>query len=157
MYADRITGSMRRAIDETARRRRVQTRYNEQRGITPVGIQKAIRGVSERLKQVAEAVPAYKADEELPKKEVARLIKDLEKQMKEAARQLDFEQAALLRDQVYELRATLGDGGDPIAVKTKPVAAAADTNGAAAPAPRGRSTSRAVRVTGPRRRNRRRR
>ena len=83
MYADRITGSMRRAIDETARRRRVQTRYNEQRGITPVGIQKAIRGVSERLKQVAEAVPAYKTDEELPKKEVARLIKDLEKQMKE--------------------------------------------------------------------------
>ena len=158
MYADRITNSMRRAIDETTRRRRVQAHYNEERGITPVGIQKAIRGVSERLKQVAEASPTYKTDEELPKKEVARLIKDLEKQMKEAARQLDFEQAALLRDQVHELRATLGDGSDPIAVKAAPAAAAAVAiDGAAAPAPRGRSTSRAVRVTGPRRRSRPRR
>jgi excinuclease ABC subunit B len=113
MYADRITDSMQRAIDETARRRRIQTEYNERHGITPVGIRKAIRDLGERMKQVAESRAGYEAGQPIPKEEVARLIKDLERQMKEAAKAMEFEKAALLRDQIYELRATLADAGDP--------------------------------------------
>ena len=111
MYADTITASMQRAIDETARRRRIQDEFNRQHGITPVGIRKAIRDLGERLKQVAESRAGYEAGQPIPKEVVATLIKDLERQMKEAAKSLEFERAALLRDQIYELRATLADAG----------------------------------------------
>src|SRR5581483_2144327 len=111
MYADRVTDSMQRAIDETYRRRRAQQAYNERHGITPVGIKKAIRDISQRFKQVAEAQAEYAAGQRttLPKDEIHRLITDLEQQMKQAAKALEFERAALLRDQVVELRKVLAD------------------------------------------------
>ncbi len=109
MYADTITGSMRRAIDETYRRRRVQMEYNERHAIEPVGIKKAIRDISNRVKAVAETAAEYHASgvDGIPKDEMARLVKDLEVQMKQAAKELEFERAALLRDQIVELKRLL--------------------------------------------------
>ncbi|HEY1298048.1 MAG TPA: excinuclease ABC subunit UvrB [Chloroflexota bacterium] len=110
MYADQLTESMRRAIDETYRRRAKQQTYNEDHGVTPQGIRKAIRDITERVRAVAKAheeTAHVSTAAELPKDELYRLIKDLEMQMKEAARALEFEKAALLRDQVIELRRTL--------------------------------------------------
>jgi excinuclease ABC subunit B len=110
MYADQLTESMRRAIDETYRRRAKQQAYNEAHGLTPIGIRKAIRDITERVRAVARAheETAHVASAAgLPKDELYRLIRDLETQMKEAARALEFERAALLRDQVIELRRTL--------------------------------------------------
>jgi excinuclease ABC subunit B len=110
MYADQLTESMRRAIDETYRRRAKQQSYNEAHGVTPTGIRKAIRDITERVRAVAKAhedSAAVSSAADLPKDELYRLIKDLETQMKEAARALEFERAALLRDQVIELRRTL--------------------------------------------------
>ncbi|GBD13236.1 UvrABC system protein B [bacterium HR24] len=106
MYADTITESMRKAIDETERRRKAQLEYNARHGIRPEGIKKAIRDLTDRVRQVAEEKPAWRTGP-LPKDELARLIKDLERQMKEAARNLEFEKAALLRDQIFELRREL--------------------------------------------------
>jgi excinuclease ABC subunit B len=110
MYADRLTESMRRAIDETYRRRAKQQANNEAHGVTPAGIHKAIRDITERVKAVAQArkeTSGVTRAADLPKDEIYRLIKDLEAQMKEASRALEFERAALLRDQVIELRRTL--------------------------------------------------
>ncbi|MDP8923139.1 MAG: excinuclease ABC subunit UvrB [Chloroflexota bacterium] len=110
MYADNVTGSMQRAIDETYRRRRIQLEYNERHGITPQGIKKSIRDISNRVKAVAEAAVEYAADgaaPTMPKDEMARLVKDLELQMKQAAKDLEFEKAALIRDQVLELKRLL--------------------------------------------------
>ncbi len=109
MYADTITGSMRRAIDETYRRRRVQMEYNERHAIEPVGIKKAIRDISNRVRAVAETAAEYHASgvDGIPKDEMARLVKDLEVQMKQAAKELEFERAALLRDQIVELKRLL--------------------------------------------------
>jgi excinuclease ABC subunit B len=110
MYADTMTQSMRRAIDETYRRRAKQQAYNEAHGLTPVGIRKAIRDITARVRAMAEKTEetsAARAIAELPKDEVFRLIKDLELQMKEAARALEYERAALLRDQIVELRRTV--------------------------------------------------
>jgi excinuclease ABC subunit B len=104
MYADQMTNSMRQAIDETNRRRAVQESYNRERGVTPAGIQKAIRDITDHVKKVAEERAEYLVAQDVPKDELARLIKDLEGQMKAAAKNLEFEKAALLRDQVYELR-----------------------------------------------------
>jgi len=106
MYADTLTGSMRRAIEETERRRRIQEEYNREHGIEPEGIRKAIRDITDRVRQVAEEKPEY-VPGSIPKDEIARLVKELEKQMKEAARNLEFEKAALLRDRVVELRREL--------------------------------------------------
>jgi excinuclease ABC subunit B len=108
MYADRVTDSMRRAIDETNRRRAIQRAYNEERGITPKSIQRDIRTLADRLRveedgaSVAEGVGLALAA--LPPDEIARMIKDLEAQMKRAAKELEFEKAAQLRDQIVELR-----------------------------------------------------
>ena len=109
MYADTITVSMHEAIEETRRRRQVQEEYNKKHGITPQGIQKAIKDITERVAaSVAEEKAAY--DAEKPAKgpatrdEVTRLIKDLEIQMKQAAKSLEFEKAALIRDRIMELR-----------------------------------------------------
>ncbi|MQC48156.1 MAG: excinuclease ABC subunit UvrB, partial [Chloroflexi bacterium] len=96
MYADRMTDSMRYAIDETNRRRAIQAAYNEEHGITPEGIQKTIRDIGERLRQVAEDSTEYAVDaSDLPREELARMILELERQMKTAAKELDFERAAL--------------------------------------------------------------
>jgi excinuclease ABC subunit B len=107
MYADRVTDSMRRAIGETNRRRGVQRTYNEQHGITPVGIKKEVRALSDRIRQ-AEGTEAGAggavAIAAMPKDEAMRLVKDLESQMRRAAKELEFEKAAALRDQIVELR-----------------------------------------------------
>ena len=104
MYADRLTDSMSRAIEETYRRRGIQIDYNESHGITPVAIQKGIRDLSDQVRAVAEERAAYQVSEDIPKDELIRLVKDLEGQMKQAAKKLEFERAAALRDQIVELR-----------------------------------------------------
>jgi excinuclease ABC subunit B len=103
MYADTITRSMQAAMDETQRRRRIQEEYNREHGITPQGIRKAIKDITERIHAVAETRTPYAATP-IAKEDIARLIKDLEVQMKAAARSLEFEKAALLRDRIIELR-----------------------------------------------------
>jgi excinuclease ABC subunit B len=120
MYADKMTRSMKAAIDETYRRRAIQIAHNEERGITPMGIIKEIRDLSDRMRAVAEEETEYRAGNsragvisELPRDELARMIKDLESQMKKSARDLEFEKAALMRDQIVELRRILEV--DPIA------------------------------------------
>jgi excinuclease ABC subunit B len=109
MYADTITKSMQAAINETQRRRRIQEVYNREHGITPLGIKKAIKDITERVKVVAETKVPY-ITTPATREGVARLIKELETQMKLAAKNLDFEKAALLRDRVFDLRKDL----DPI-------------------------------------------
>jgi excinuclease ABC subunit B len=105
MYADVMTDSMRRAIAEVERRRNIQRSYNTEHGIEPEGIQKAVRDITDRVR-AAEAQPEYTTGD-IPKEEIARLIKDFEGQMKAAAKALEFEKAALLRDRVVELRREL--------------------------------------------------
>jgi len=113
MYADKMTNSMKRAIDETNRRRAKQVAWNQEHGIEPVSIVKAVRDLTDQLtmRAVAEQKAEYRTGREarLPKDEVQRVIAELEKQMKEAARDLEFEKAAVLRDQIYELRSILAD------------------------------------------------
>lgn len=110
MYADTITRSMQRAIDETNRRRELQTRHNERHQITPRGIQKDVKSLSERIKAMSGTPEAAEAQTlaatlgGIPKEEALRLIKDLESQMRAAAKQLEFEKAAQLRDQIIEVR-----------------------------------------------------
>jgi excinuclease ABC subunit B len=112
MYADVITPSMQQAIDETNRRRQIQLAYNEEHGIVPSSIVKEIRDLTQSLRAVAEPRATYRAATEIPKDEALRLVKELEKQMKTAAQNLEFEKAALLRDQILELRRTLRDQED---------------------------------------------
>lgn len=104
MYADKVTDSMKNAIDETERRRTIQEAYNREHGITPQGIRKTVRDITERVKAVAEESAPYVTHGDIPKDDLLRLIKDLEAQMKTAARDLEFEKAALLRDQIVDLR-----------------------------------------------------
>jgi excinuclease ABC subunit B len=109
MYADKVTDSMRRAIDETNRRREIQQRFNVEHGITPRGIKKEVRALSDRFRSEErdEEATGAVAIADLPKDEIARMIKTLESQMKLAAKALEFEKAAQLRDQVVELRRAL--------------------------------------------------
>ncbi|MXY45516.1 MAG: excinuclease ABC subunit UvrB [Chloroflexi bacterium] len=107
MYADVVTDSMKRAIDETERRRVLQEAYNREHGITPQGIRKDVRDITERVKAVSEATTPYITNDDIPKDDLTRLIKDLETQMKAASRELEFEKAALLRDQIIDLRKVL--------------------------------------------------
>ena len=104
MFADHMTDSMQRAIDETYRRRALQIAHNEAHNLVPVGITKGIRDLSDRVKAVAEEKAEYSAVAELPREEIVRIIKDLESQMKQAAKGLDFERAAALRDQIGQSR-----------------------------------------------------
>jgi len=120
MYADKMTDSMRFAIDETNRRRGKQAKYNTDHGIEPVSIVKAIHDITERLTlsaAVAESREEYSTDSKkgfipIPQNELKRLINETEKQMKDAAKELDFEKAAVLRDQIYEMRNMLADQSD---------------------------------------------
>ncbi|MDD2471386.1 MAG: excinuclease ABC subunit UvrB [Dehalococcoidales bacterium] len=107
MYADTITGSMERAMAETMRRRKIQEDYNLKHGISPQSIRKAIKDITERVKMAA--LSQEKGEDQKPatREEIARLIRDLEKQMKAAARNLEFEKAALIRDRVIELRVAM--------------------------------------------------
>ena len=103
MYGDVITGSMRRAIDETERRRELQMRYNREHGITPKTVQKNIRAVIEAT-MVAEETETYTAKPKLSAKEREKQIRILEKEMKAAAKALEFEKAAALRDEIRRLQ-----------------------------------------------------
>lgn len=117
MYADKVTVSMQKAIDETYRRRKIQMEHNEQHGIVPASIVKEIKDITDRVRAVAESRGEYIVNAEdsaadaqpalpgaLPQDEIVRLIKDLESQMRQASKMLEFEKAALLRDQIVELR-----------------------------------------------------
>ena len=105
MYADVITDSMKVAIDETARRREIQMKYNEEHGIIPTTIKKAVRDVISISKKVAEAENTWKMEpESMTLDEINKLIASVEKQMKKAATDLDFENAAIYRDQLAELK-----------------------------------------------------
>ena len=108
MYADTITDSMRLALDETERRRAIQMAYNEKHGITPKTIQKSVRDLISISKKVAQEEMQFKKDpESMSKKELEKLIKDVEKKMKKAAAELNFEAAAQLRDQMVDLKKML--------------------------------------------------
>ena len=120
MYADQMTDAMNTAIDETNRRRKKQADYNEEHGIIPVSITKTVRDITERLNAgahaVAEGGAAYSVDRKasggMPKTELQRVIAEMEKQMKQAAKDLEFEKAAALRDQIFELKAILVEESD---------------------------------------------
>jgi excinuclease ABC subunit B len=105
MYADTVTKSMREAIDETIRRRKIQEDFNREHGVTPQGIRKAVRDITERVKAavVAEKKGEY-VTEPQTREDMARLVRDLELEMKQAAKALEFEKAALIRDRIIELR-----------------------------------------------------
>ena len=112
MYADKRTDSMKRAIDETDRRRAKQVKYNQKHGIIPVSVHKAIRDLTDELasvRVVSDDKAGYKTGGPggIPRNELERIIKELEKQMKEAAKNLEFERAAAVRDEMYELKALL--------------------------------------------------
>lgn len=121
MYADRMTDSMKAAISETTRRRAKQVRYNEENGIVPASIHKAIRDITDQLSAagrekamaVGEERAQYRArHDKTSQDELRRMVAELEKRMKESAKALEFEQAAALRDELYELRAILADEAD---------------------------------------------
>jgi excinuclease ABC subunit B len=114
MYADRITDSMRRAIDETSRRRAKQVKYNQDHGIVPVSIHKAIRDLMDQMspKAVSDLKGEHKTGKHkdvTSRNELQRVIVEMERQMKDAAKNLEFERAAALRDEMYELRSILAD------------------------------------------------
>src|SRR6059058_5010295 len=129
MYADRMTASMKAAIDETDRRREIQVAYNTAHGIDPQTIVKAIRDIGLRLRDVADVEGVNEkarrplAAGSMPKDELLRLIKDIEGQMKRAAKDLEFEKAALLRDEVVELRGlmVLEQGPESLEASAEPV------------------------------------
>ena len=113
MYADHVTASMRRAIDETDRRRAKQTGYNKEHGIQPVGIVKEVRDLTDQISMRAVAEPRAKyrvgGKGGIPQSELKKIISEIEKEMKGAAQNLEFEKAALLRDQMYELRTIMAE------------------------------------------------
>ena len=107
MYADKVTLSMQNAIDETYRRRAIQAEYNREHQIEPAGIQKAIRDITDHVRMMAEEKTEYDAGAspaDMPREQVLRMVKELESAMKQAAKALEFEKAAAIRDQVIELR-----------------------------------------------------
>ena len=120
LYADRMTGSMQRAIDETDRRRTIQAAHNLEHGITPVGVKKSVDEIhlmtrvadargEERPQGAPRSLVPGKPDKERTREELEALVKELETLMREAAIAMDFESAARLRDQLFEVRTTLGD------------------------------------------------
>jgi excinuclease ABC subunit B len=120
MYANRVTDSMRAAIGETDRRRAIQAAYNQEHGIEPRSIVKTIRDLTERVQQLAdpkELSPAEQALRDpaaLPKDQMKKLLDDLEHEMKMAAKALEFEKAAALRDQIVELRQLMALKNNPL-------------------------------------------
>jgi len=107
LYADVVTGSMKAAMDEVQRRRAIQEAHNREHGITPQGIKKAIKDITDRLKVIAEPRPTYEVSTPGTSEGILKLIKELEGQMKKAAREMEFEKAALIRDRIIDLRRDL--------------------------------------------------
>jgi excinuclease ABC subunit B len=109
MYADTVTMSMQAAIGEIDRRRDIQIAYNKEHGITPKGIIKAVKDITERIKAeaVAEKKEGYDVEKPATREDIMRMVKDLESQMKQAAKLLQFEKASLIRDRIIELRKEL--------------------------------------------------
>jgi hypothetical protein len=127
MYADHVTESMRVAIDETNRRRAVQERYNTEHGIEPMTIVKGIRDINDRLRAVAEAHGTYatapgqeRAFTEMAKGQVEKLVGQMEAEMRQAARNLEFERAAALRDEIQEIRLRVLGRAAERAAKNRP-------------------------------------
>jgi len=123
MYADHVTESMRVAIDETNRRRAIQERYNIEHNISPVTIVKGIRDINDRLRAVAEAHGTYatgpgqeKKFTEMAREQLEKLVGQMEAEMRNAARNLEFERAAALRDEIQEIRLRVLDGDASAAV-----------------------------------------
>ena len=110
MYADTVTDSMRSAIEETERRRRLQQEYNEEHGITPQTIKKAVRDLISISKEIAKEEKEYEKDpESMSRDELEKLIGEVQKKMKKAAAELNFEAAAELRDKMIHLKKYLQD------------------------------------------------
>jgi excinuclease ABC subunit B len=114
MYADRVTDSMKRALDETNRRRAKQIKYNEDNGIMPISIHKEIHQLTEMMsaKAIGEEKAQYKTSADarsVPRGELRKIVEEVEKQMKEAAKDLEFERAAALRDELYDLKNLLAE------------------------------------------------
>ena len=159
MYADRITESMQVALDETERRRVIQTAYNDEHAIKPTTIIKEIRDINDRLSAVAEAPGAYDADTktltELSQAEIEKMVTQLEAEMKSASRQLEFERAAALRDEIQDIRIRVLEQDASVAVlKAAERAAAKGGNGGkpAIPTPTAKPSERgAARKAGERR------
>ena len=108
MYADSMTDSMKRAIDETNRRREIQQKYNEEHGITPQTIKKAVRDLISISKAAEASDEDFRKDpESMDAKELHKLAKELEKKMRQAAAELNFEEAAKLRDRMKEVKMML--------------------------------------------------
>ena len=108
MYADRITDSMQRAINETSRRRQLQAEHNLRHGIEPQSIQKEVHDITEGIKAIAENRARYNTvRKEMNRADMFKVVKDLEVQMKDAAKSLQFEKAAQFRDEIFELRRLL--------------------------------------------------
>ncbi len=108
MYADRVTDSMQKAIDETNRRRTIQADHNKQHGIEPTSIQKEVHDITEGIKAIAESRNRYNVvRKEMSRADMFKVVKDLELQMKESAKNLQFEKAAQFRDEIFELRRLL--------------------------------------------------
>ena len=110
MYADNITDSMRVAMEETERRRKIQQQYNEEHGITPQTIQKTVRDLISISRKVAREEQRFEKDpESMNRKELEKLIGEVKRKMERAAADLDFENAAQLRDQMIDLKKLLND------------------------------------------------
>ena len=107
MYADIMTDSMQQCIDETYRRRELQQRFNTENGITPEGIQKAVRDITAQIREAAEPKATYQTRRTLSKDDLARVVKELESEMRGAAKRLEFEKAAALRDEMVEMKKLL--------------------------------------------------
>ena len=122
MYADAVTESMRVAIDETNRRRAIQERYNAEHGIEPQTIIKGIHDINDRLRAVAESTVVYTSERRAAdlaaadKAEVERLVARMEAEMKQAAKELEFERAAALRDEIQQIRLRVLDQDASVAV-----------------------------------------
>lgn len=110
MYADVITDSMRRAIDETDRRRSMQEEHNRRHGIIPQSIQKTVHDITERVREIVDSKLSDTNEYDLPKDDLQRMVKEFERQMKHASSNLEFEKAAILRDQIVDLRKLIEDG-----------------------------------------------
>ncbi|HVM30291.1 MAG TPA: excinuclease ABC subunit UvrB [Candidatus Limnocylindrales bacterium] len=141
MYADRVTESMQVAIEETNRRREIQQRYNEEHGIVPQTIIKDIRDINDRLRAVAEAGAEYAGEKrarelsEMSKEQVGKLVAQLETEMRAAARELEFERAAALRDEIQSIRQRVLEEDESVRIGRAAERAAAQAGSA------GRATS----------------